>query len=134
MAIEIRMPHLGMIMTEGTLAKWHKNAGEAVNLGEPLAEITTEKITYELEAPNTGLFQPVVQEGEVIPVEGLIAFLLADGEPIPEIPKASSPPIAASPAASAIQSADRHPGRRLRRKEFERRPALEGWLPSLISI
>ena len=99
------MPHLGMIMTEGTLAKWHKNAGEAVSLGEPLAEITTEKITYELEAPNIGLFHPVVQEGEVVPVEGLIAFLLAEGEPTPEIPKASAPPVAASPAAPARRAA-----------------------------
>lgn len=105
MATEIRMPHLGMIMTEGTLAKWHKNAGESVSLGEPLAEITTEKITYELEAPNVGLFHPVAQEGDVVPVEGLIAFLLAEGEPAPEVPKPSSPPAAASQATPASSAA-----------------------------
>lgn len=103
MATEIRMPHLGMIMTEGTLAKWFKGAGEAVNQGEPLAEITTEKITYELEAPGTGVFQPVVQEGESVPVEGLIAFLLAEGEPVPEIPQPSNPVPAAASAPPAPQ-------------------------------
>lgn len=96
MATPIRMPHLGMIMTEGTLAKWFKRAGETVQQGEPLAEITTEKITYELEAPEGGIFQPVVQEGEVVAVEGLIAHLLAEGEPVPEPPprETAPPPVA----------------------------------------
>ena len=92
MATPIRMPHLGMIMAEGTLAKWFKKAGDTVKQGEPLAEITTEKITYELEAPESGIFQPVVGEGDVVPVEGLIAHLLVEGEPIPELPRQEAAP------------------------------------------
>ncbi|MFQ5934491.1 MAG: biotin/lipoyl-containing protein, partial [Dehalococcoidia bacterium] len=87
MATAILMPQLGMIMTEGTLAKWFKKPGDTVQQGEPLAEITTEKITYELEAPASGLFHPVVTEGDVVPVEELIAHILADGEEPPETPK-----------------------------------------------
>ncbi len=97
MATDIRMPHLGMIMTEGTLAKWYKSAGETVAQGEPLAEITTEKITYELEAPATGVFHPVVTEGDVVPVEGLIAHLLAEGESLPKPQKVE----AATPQSSS---------------------------------
>ncbi len=97
MATDIRMPHLGMIMTEGTLAKWYKSAGETVAQGEPLAEIATEKITYELEAPATGVFHPVVTEGDVVPVEGLIAHLLAEGESLPKPQKVE----AATPQSSS---------------------------------
>ena len=86
MATAIRMPQLGMIMTEGTLAKWHKGPGSTVQQGEPLAEITTEKISYELEAPESGVFHPVVNEGDVVPIEELIAHILKEGEPVPEAP------------------------------------------------
>ena len=86
MATPIRMPQLGMIMTEGTLAKWHKGPGSTVQQGEPLAEITTEKISYELEAPESGIFHPVVNEGDIVPIEELIAHILKEGESVPEAP------------------------------------------------
>lgn len=97
MATAIRMPQLGMIMTEGTLAKWHKEPGATVKQGEPLAEITTEKISYELESPDSGVFHPVVSEGDVIPIEELIAHILQEGEAIPEPP--TPKPVAVSQAA-----------------------------------
>ena len=102
MATAIRMPQLGMIMTEGTLAKWHKEPGATVKQGEPLAEITTEKISYELESPDSGVFHPVVSEGDIIPIEELIAHILQEGEALPEPP--TPKPVAASqsaPVASA---------------------------------
>ena len=101
MATAIRMPQLGMIMTEGTLAKWHKEPGATVKQGDPLAEITTEKISYELEAPDSGIFHPVVNEGDVIPIEELIAHILREGESVPKAP-APKPAVVsqAAPAAS----------------------------------
>ena len=102
MATAIRMPQLGMIMTEGTLAKWHKEPGAPVKQGDPLAEITTEKISYELEAPDSGIFHPVVNEGDVIPIEELIAHILEEGEPVPEAP--TPKPAVASQAAPAASS------------------------------
>ena len=100
MATAIRMPQLGMIMTEGTLAKWHKRAGTTVQQGEPLAEITTEKISYELESPESGIFQPVVNEGDVVPIEELIAHILKEGETVPEAPASKPAGGMATPAAS----------------------------------
>ena len=86
------MPSLGMIMTEGTLAKWLKSPSDVVHQGDPLAEIATDKINYELEAPAGGIFHPVAQEGEVILVEGLIGYLLEEGEPVPELPAPQASP------------------------------------------
>ena len=91
MAVEIVMPKLGMVMSEGTVARWAKTAGDAVSQGELIAEIETEKINYELEATGSGLFHPIVAEGAVVPVDGLLGYLLADGEAVPEAKPKSSP-------------------------------------------
>ena len=115
MATAIRMPQLGMIMTEGTLAKWHKEPGAPVKQGEPLAEITTEKISYELESPESGVFHPVVNEGDIIPIEELIAHILQEGESVPETP-ARKPVVAsrAAPAASTPRTVRAQPGAEVR--------------------
>ena len=64
------MPKMGDAMEEGTLLKWLKNEGEAVALGEPIAEIETDKVTLELEAENAGtLSRRMAQEGESVPVD-----------------------------------------------------------------
>ena len=109
------MPQLGMIMTEGTLAKWHKEPGALVKQGDPLAEITTEKISYELEAPESGIFHPAVSEGDIVPIEELIAHILQEGEPVPEIstPKPVTPPQPV-PVASAPRTAPTQPGAEVR--------------------
>ena len=91
MAAPIVMPKLGMVMTEGTVTKWKKAAGEAVAQGELIAEIETEKINYDLEAIESGIFQPVVDEGAVVPVDGLVGYILAEGEAVPEAPPAPDP-------------------------------------------
>ena len=115
MATAIRMPQLGMIMTEGTLARWHKEPGALVKQGDPLAEITTEKISYELEAPESGIFHPAVSEGDIVPIEELIAHILQEGEPVPETPApksaATSQP---SPVVSAPRTAPTQPGAEVR--------------------
>ena len=96
MATEIVMPKLGMVMSEGTVAKWFKEAGDKVSQGDVIAEIETEKINYELEATKDGILHPVAGEGTVVKVNGLMGYLLAEGEAVPEPPK---PDAAASPAA-----------------------------------
>lgn len=84
MAISIVMPKLGMVMSEGTVAKYTKSPGENVTQGEIIAEIETEKINYDLEATGSGVFHPVVTAGTVVPVDGLLGYLLAEGEAVPE--------------------------------------------------
>ena len=96
MAVQIVMPRLGDFMTEGIVAKWAKSQGDAVDQGDTLAEIESEKLNYELQATSDGVFHPVVEEGATVPVDGVIGYLLAAGEaPPPPKPAAAS----ATPAA-----------------------------------
>ncbi len=76
------MPALSPTMEEGTLAKWHVREGDAVQTGDVIAEIETDKATMEVEAIDDGTMgKLLVPEGtEHIPVNKPIALLLADGE------------------------------------------------------
>ncbi len=82
MPIQILMPALSPTMTEGTLAKWLKQAGDAVAAGDLIAEIETDKATMEIEAVDEGVMgRHLVAEGaEGVPVNAPIAVLLQEGE------------------------------------------------------
>ena len=83
MAEKIVMPKLGMVMSEGAISKFLKNKGDAVSQGDVIAQIETEKINYDLEATVAGIFHPVVDIGQSVEVNGLIGYILADGEDVP---------------------------------------------------
>ncbi len=95
MATRIVMPRLGDFMTEGTVVRLAKSAGEEVGQGEVIAEIETEKLNYDLEAVAGGRFHPVVDEGATVAVDGLIGYLLAVGE---EVPASETPPAPSAPS------------------------------------
>ncbi|WP_366555954.1 pyruvate dehydrogenase complex dihydrolipoamide acetyltransferase [Aquibaculum sediminis] len=82
MTIEVLMPALSPTMTEGKLAKWHKQEGDEVAAGDIIAEIETDKATMEVEAVDEGrLGKILVEEGtEGVPVNQAIAVLLEEGE------------------------------------------------------
>lgn len=64
MATEVILPKWGLTMEEGTLVAWRKKEGERVEAGEIIAEVETEKITNELEAPAGGIIRRIlVAEG-----------------------------------------------------------------------
>ena len=84
------MPRLGDFMTEGVVTKFTKSKGDSVTQGEVVAEIETEKVNYDLEATESGLFHPVVDEGSTVAVDGVMGFLLDEGESVPEIEKTQS--------------------------------------------
>ncbi len=86
MAVPIVMPRLGDFMMEGTVAALTKSAGDPVAQGEVIAEIETEKVNYDLEATDGGVFHPVVEAGATVAVDGLIGYVLAEGEEPPETP------------------------------------------------
>ncbi len=118
MPIQILMPALSPTMTEGTLAKWLKQAGDAVAPGDLIAEIETDKATMEVEAVDEGVMgKHLVAEGtEGVPVNTPIALLLEEGEDagaldavaldavtgptaVPVAPAPSGPPSAAAAVA-----------------------------------
>src|SRR6267142_976052 len=96
---EIIMPKMGDAMTEGKVVKWYKKAGDVVKKGEPVLEIETDKVNLDLEAEQDGkLSEVVASEGQVVPVGGRLALLLAEGESAPELTRAPEPEPAPAPA------------------------------------
>jgi pyruvate dehydrogenase E2 component (dihydrolipoamide acetyltransferase) len=82
MASEVKLPRLGQGMESGTIVKWLKSEGDAVEKGEPLYELDTDKVTQEVEAEASGvLLKIAVAEGEV-PVGETIAVIGEQGEEV----------------------------------------------------
>lgn len=107
MAFEVLMPQLGLTMEEGTVSQWLKKEGDEVKAGEIIMEITTDKLTNEVASEYDGvLLKIVAQEGEDIPVKGLLAYIGQPGEAVggaaAEAPAAleAAAPVAAAPAAT----------------------------------
>lgn len=95
---------MGADMTEGTIVKWLKAEGDAVERGDKLAEIETDKTVVEMEAYSGGLLRKiVVAEGGRVPVGDLIAYIGDADDEVPEIaaPAAPEPPAAAPPTPTA---------------------------------
>lgn len=92
MPINITMPALSPTMTEGTLAKWLKSEGDTVESGDVIAEIETDKATMEVEAVDDGVIGKILVEAgtENVPVNGVIAILLEDGESADDIGNVSA--------------------------------------------
>jgi pyruvate dehydrogenase E2 component (dihydrolipoamide acetyltransferase) len=83
-ARSIVMPSFGMYTAEGTLVSWRKPDGAAVEAGEVVLEIETEKALQEVSAPVGGVLHHVLDEGAQLQVESLIGYILAPGEAPPE--------------------------------------------------
>ncbi|HEY5813059.1 MAG TPA: biotin/lipoyl-containing protein, partial [Terrimicrobiaceae bacterium] len=77
----ITMPKLSDTMVEGTIARWKKKQGDAVETGDILAEVETDKATMEMEAFDDGVLKEIyVPDGGVAKVGEKIALVLAEGE------------------------------------------------------
>jgi len=89
---EIKLPRLGQGMESGVIVKWLKSEGQAVEKGEPLYELDTDKVTQEVESPLAGvLLKIALPEGEAA-VGTTIAYVGEEGEQVPEAPaKAAAP-------------------------------------------
>ena len=82
MATALKMPQLGMTMTEAKLVRWLKHEGDAVAKGEPVAEIETDKLNAEVDSTAAGIVRRlVVTEGDVVPVLGILAVVGTADEP-----------------------------------------------------
>ena len=82
MPVEVLMPALSPTMTEGKIARWLKNEGDAVKSGDVLAEIETDKATMEVEAVDEGSLGQILVAGgtEGVKVNTPIALILEEGE------------------------------------------------------
>ncbi len=107
MATNVVMPQMGYDMREGTVVRWYKQEGEAVDRGEVIADIETDKATVEFEAYTGGVLGRIVaQEGVAVPVGELIAIITEPGETVPEMAADAAPvPSAASAPAPDARAA-----------------------------
>jgi 2-oxoglutarate dehydrogenase E2 component (dihydrolipoamide succinyltransferase) len=110
MAIEIRVPTLGESISEATVGKWFKKAGEPVGADEPLVELETDKVTLEVNAPGAGVLTEITaQTGQTVEIGALLGQLSAKtaapaAAPAPS-PKNAAPSVAVPPAPSAAKLA-----------------------------
>jgi 2-oxoglutarate dehydrogenase E2 component (dihydrolipoamide succinyltransferase) len=118
---EIRVPTLGESVTEATIGRWFKKAGDTVAVDEPLVELETDKVTIEVPAPSAGtLGEIIAKDGETVAVGGLLGQINEGGTGAAAKPAAapakaaapapaSPPPAAAAPAAPAPAAAQKAP-------------------------
>ena len=100
MASEIVLPQWGMEMQDGTIVRWLKQEGDTVAEGEPIVEVETAKLQTELESTTSGVLSRIVaQEGEIVPIRGVLCVIAEPGEEI------AAPSAPSAPAAPASQSA-----------------------------
>jgi len=95
---EMKVPAVGESITEVTISTWLKKDGDFVSLDEVIAEVESDKATFELPAEAQGILKIVAQEGTTLPIGGLICKIeVAEGTPQP----AASKPAETAPAQSA---------------------------------
>jgi 2-oxoglutarate dehydrogenase E2 component (dihydrolipoamide succinyltransferase) len=115
MATEIRVPALGESISEATVGKWFKKAGEPVRADEPLVELETDKVTLEVNAPGAGVLSEITAEtGQTVAIGALLGQLsggaaAAAAAPAPaaatKAAPAPAPTTAMPPAPSAAKIA-----------------------------
>src|SRR4051794_12568147 len=105
---EIRVPTLGESVTEATIGRWFKKAGDAVAVDEPLVELETDKVTIEVPAPSAGVLGEIAaKDGETVAVGALLGQINEGGAASaakPAAAPAKAAPAAATPKAVAADA------------------------------
>ena len=114
MPVEVTMPKFGLTMQEGTIQRYFKAPGESVRAGEPLYEVETEKVLYEVEAPASGtLAAALFPEGATVECGVVIAVIAESGEDAAAVGARygnGAGPRAGAPAAAAAGAPARSSG------------------------
>ncbi len=86
------MPKLGESIIEATITRWVKNAGDQLEEDDPIVEIATDKVDSEIPSPVDGkLIEVLYEEGDVVAVGEVIAYVAMDGEDIEDAPAQQKP-------------------------------------------
>ena len=106
MASEIVLPQWGMEMQDGTIVRWLKQEGDTVAEGEPIVEVETAKLQTELESTASGVLSRIVaQEGEIVPIRGVLCVIAEPGEEVAAEPAAAASAATTAPSAQAVSAA-----------------------------
>ncbi len=111
MATEIVVPTLGESVTEATVGKWFKKQGDAVKADEALAELETDKVTLEVNAPASGIISEIIiKEGETVAV-GTVLGSIMEGQTAHATASPASAAASAKPAEKAVPGQQAAPAR-----------------------
>lgn len=102
---EIRVPTLGESVTEATIGRWFKKAGDAVAVDEPLVELETDKVTIEVPAPSAGTLSEIIAADGTTVAVGALLGQITDGAAGARPAAAPARPAAAAPAPAAAAPA-----------------------------
>jgi len=90
---KVVMPRLSLTVKEGTVVQWFRKEGETVKKGDPIVEVLSEKVTYDVEAPASGILRKIsAVEGEDVPVAATLGIITEPDEPLPEIKEVAVAP------------------------------------------
>ncbi len=79
--IDVKVPALGESVTEATIARWHKNVGDTVQMDEVLIELETDKVTLEITAPSSGVLKDIkVSKGSVVSIGTILGAIDSDAK------------------------------------------------------
>ena len=108
MASEIVLPQWGMEMQDGTIVRWLKQEGDTVAEGEPIVEVETAKLQTELESTASGVLSRIVaQEGEIVPIRGVLCVIAEPGEELtPSAAPAAVASVASEPATQVAPASN----------------------------
>ncbi len=95
MSVEVKVPAVGESITSGILSVWHKKDGDAVNSGDVLFTLETDKVSTEVVAPEGGVLKTLAAEGDEVKIEQVVATIEAGGAA--PAPKAAAPEKAEAP-------------------------------------
>ncbi|RFZ85917.1 2-oxoglutarate dehydrogenase complex dihydrolipoyllysine-residue succinyltransferase [Mucilaginibacter terrenus] len=105
MSLEIKVPPVGESITEVTLASWKKKDGDHVEMDEVIAELESDKATFELTAEKAGTLSTKAAEGDVLPIGAVVATIEEGGAaaaPAPVAEKTTASPAEAVAPATAV--------------------------------
>lgn len=121
MASELTMPQLGLTMTEGIVSRWLKSEGDTVHVGDEIVEVETDKINNIVESPEDGvLLKIIAEEGETLPVKGILGYIGKADEKIEAAAKVSE-------ADKAIEISNRESDKKTCKKKV---CVEDGWVPA----
>jgi pyruvate dehydrogenase E2 component (dihydrolipoamide acetyltransferase) len=106
MATEIRMPQMGLTMTEGVIGVWYKQVGDQIKIGEALLNVETDKLTNDIESEAEGIILAVyAKAGDTVPVQGRLCVVGKPDEAIaiPEAAGKTSEPVQAGGTGAVEQ-------------------------------
>lgn len=106
---EIRVPTLGESVTEATIGRWFKKAGDAVAVDEPLVELETDKVTIEVPAPSAGTLSEIIAADGTTVAVGALLGQITDGAAGAKPAAAPAKSAAAAPAPAAPAAAPATP-------------------------